>query len=475
MYPATKLPYWPSDRCERGHECPPCLSDELKKLSEYLRTGAIDEVLAEGIALRGAWLPHIMHPFVIERRKASLRTGSSSCFRIPTQSLKPAKADAGVVEQQPNLSIVEYLARVGLEEQLFAYISRFAGAFPEGLAAAFEFLQANLFNSRLYRILGKQTGLTPSSRLDWFRLTQRIRNEHGIQRENSPPDCFHSYEDIVDLERKIKCQDAMDFMFQCMALRLVDVRHVKALYESTSTFSQLCVLHEALPRHAGIEKWHGDCLFLEQFWRVGSQRPDPTFSWQEIRTYMRISHFIDTADKWTFNTQVMEEVPDEALNCLLNSLVRISGDRDDPYRRLCDRAIDIDEIIDFLQSLLANNASLVFRDADEDMSSLAAIVVLANRVTVEQSVLGLLPFSCCPLAYDGSKVSFDPTQPAPLLCLTARSIPLSEAGPGFPENQRPLLEAHHELQVLLGGRADDASMEVSPKKNSPLQPNGISD
>lgn len=66
--------------------------------------------------------------------------------------------------------------------------------------------------------------------LNFFRLAQRIRNEHDTARQHPPADCLFSYEDIISSGRGIEHNDTVPFMVQCIMLKLVDECSLRLLY-----------------------------------------------------------------------------------------------------------------------------------------------------------------------------------------------------------------------------------------------------
>lgn len=115
-------------------------------------------------------------------------------------------------------------ARIGLAELLLAYLSRFPGPYPAETSWACECLQATLLDlmslsncSRTPPIQGEE--------LNFSRMTQKIRNEHGISKRKWPSSCFDSFEEIIQLESGFDSFINGDFLLECIALKLIHDRH----------------------------------------------------------------------------------------------------------------------------------------------------------------------------------------------------------------------------------------------------------
>ena len=128
-----------------------------------------------------AWLQSIKYPPELHLLDSSLITKQN---RGQLPSLAPIRSIAP--------PIVEYLSRIGSEELLLAYRSQFSEAFCEEMALAYEKLQANTFNDMAaptldWKIHDRHAGSHPRRKLNSFRMSERIRNEQGTERMDSPP------------------------------------------------------------------------------------------------------------------------------------------------------------------------------------------------------------------------------------------------------------------------------------------------
>ena len=131
---------------------------------------------------------------------------------------------------------------------MFAHLARFPGPLLERMARACEYSQAKTFD---YHSHSRPEGLSrpfPGNWMNYFRLAQKFRDEHGSQRLHPAPDCFHCFGDIVQLEKIIEDHDDVGLTVQCAALGVIDSRHFSHLYEWTWNFAQLSTVHEILER-----------------------------------------------------------------------------------------------------------------------------------------------------------------------------------------------------------------------------------
>ena len=180
-------------------------------------------------------------------------------------------------------------------------------------------------------------------------------------------------------------------------------------------------------------------MYGVQFRYLTSQRPGVKPTWREVKKYLKTTSVLSSANMLC-GADILDEDLDEALNCLLNSCVRLQHSF---YRREDD--------VRFLKQLLDRGASLLFRGADERSSSIAALLDCAR---IQGGYFPLSEFSsyiCCPLfhKYRERKISFDSRRLAALSCLAARKIPRSENASELPQGLRSFIEAHQELQSQL--------------------------
>ena len=363
---------------------------------------------------------------------------SSSMLRRLVKSPDPAEENP---RQLPSLApirsisppIVEYLSRIGSEDLLLAYRSQFPEAFCEEMALADEKLQVNTFDRWAEPTLNwvdwtthhRHSGFHPRQKLNSFRLTQRIRNEHGIERVDSPPNCFRSFEDIIHLERDIEYDNIADCLLQCILLKLIDARHVVSMYMVTSNFPQLEKFHDGFVRQHGdtysggggcrisLTDWYGKrFMFLARQRCLGGL----PLMWQELKKYMKI--YRQSYLNWLFyDVYVSDDELDDALNCTLNELLKIYIL--DAQKREDERASR------FFKRLLDRGACLKFKSSDEKCSSYVALVRLIVEFHSEFfSLPEFEPHICCPLLHDRSYgvMLLDNRRVAPLFCIAAMTL-----------------------------------------------------
>lgn len=340
--------------------------------------------------------------------------------------------------ERPNEEIVELLIRLGLDEQLVAYYSRFFGSCPKAVPRAFERLQVNILDPPDGPVRAPDRRIRfevgAGYRLDFFRLAQRIRNEYGTTPGTSSFRRFYSYEDIIDLERKF---DAVDSLIQGDAIRPLTCRNLAVVYKKTSSFSQLETFHDAVSALADriLRQSVADRLYSTQFSRLLMRGLEPKL--RDFKRYLKVCGRIDWCASYTFDTigtAFVEETPDEALNFIINRIGYIAP-----------------TYVDTVLELLQKGANLYFKDPDEKRSTLVALVTLCQRSESQASKLA--PHICCPMRYRGGKVNFDDRQVAWLSCLAAR-----KASQGddlirrLPSKLRYFVEAHQDLERELSRR-----------------------
>ena len=204
---------------------------------------------------------------------------------VLSRNLKPQKLETSWGKSIPNRSILELLSQLGLEVQLFAYIFRFAGPFRREIVQALESLQMSIFIDR--RDHGWfWPGLCLEPVLNYFRMVQKIRDEYGLSRLNSPSGCYRSFEDIVELERSIDGDDIISLIVQCGHLKLIDEQHTSSIYRCASTFSQLASVFEALNAFKCAHSWYVDVRFACQFESLARRLRDEKPEWRALDIYL---------------------------------------------------------------------------------------------------------------------------------------------------------------------------------------------
>lgn len=339
----------------------------------------------------------------------------------------------------PDKRIVEYWARVGLEKKVFAYLSRFGRFNPEQMALSFEFLQKIPLDGTLSHRSEMPSGIQAGCKLNFFRLAQRIRDEHSTTRKSPTSCCFRSFQEVIELERRIDGNHCVEFIVQCLTLKLVDWRHVPHLFESTSSLSQLEALQTALVRYPDV--WHlSQHSYAKRFGELKRRELRRSLSWKELQKFLKTINCLVPEDAEFLTEEVLVENPDEALNCLLNIMHLIFGSEGFPT----------DNFVRILKLLLKKGASWYFRDSDDECSSLTAFVSHVKLVPI-RSLSEVLPLICCPLDPDGRschKLNFDNYLVAPLSCLAARRIRPSCNEAELPVKLRPFVKTHQELQAF---------------------------
>ena len=163
-----------------------CFKCAIEISSFALRSGAIDDAFVR--LVRTPMWPRVtpeseqFRGFISELEIFKNKTVSGSQVKS-----KEAETPYFVGKRQPDAKIVEYLAQLGVEKPLVSYLSRFAAVDPEQMASAHEYLQMHLFDKTACDLLGKSLGIRSDETLNFFRLAQKTRNEHGVRRKMSPP------------------------------------------------------------------------------------------------------------------------------------------------------------------------------------------------------------------------------------------------------------------------------------------------
>lgn len=424
------------------------LRDQLDMLSSELRAGTIDSILAAYISRRDhlslTEISSLLFFLAQERRYAAPPPLHLSAHRSSQETNSPPDVEF------PNRNITEYLSRLGLAEQIFAYFSRFPGPFPEETVLVCERSQLNPYDafSNHFR---REGGLRAQEKLNYFRLAQRVRNEHGVTRMSSPSSSFNSFEDIIESERKIEQGDTVDFMLKSVEANLVAPRHLISMYHSTTCYLQLEALHEGVTRLRGRSMGEIDRLFAEKFESLLVNWSGPSPKWPQVKKYLKATDYLESGSDKIINVEIPDEELDEAVCCLLNCLVRVflSHGMVHLHRFVgIDRALT-PEAIQMLKRLLDRGANLLFKDPGEELFSLSALLKLAQISLCQFPLSEFSPYICCPLTYEDRVIRFDKFRPAPLSCLAAKAVCPSENARRLPGTLCSFVERHHELELQL--------------------------
>ena len=155
--------------------------------------------------------------------------------------------DGSSRELRPNEIVIERLAKLGWEEKVLAYCSRLPPSHLSPMARTSEILQMMPSDDARHRFpLEPLRVLRPRDYLNYFRLAQKIRNEHGVRRKNSPTNCYKSFGDIISSEQDIGRNSYFVFMLQCIDLKLVGLTHAHRMYKLVFSFFELDALQDAM-------------------------------------------------------------------------------------------------------------------------------------------------------------------------------------------------------------------------------------
>lgn len=194
----------------------------LRHLSADLRAGTIDDLVA-AYATRayGARIRRIRKPVYgvdVSSLKRYVQDHRCGFVRFLASSVKGiAKWFTGRIPQETqhaNSEILKILCELKLEEQFFAYASRFIVFSPGKIARACELLHFFKSEPSGNLVSWFEDVHRSEDEYNLFRLAQRIRDEHGAKRGLS--DGFRSYEDVVLWERKVAHGEVANFLMQCM-------------------------------------------------------------------------------------------------------------------------------------------------------------------------------------------------------------------------------------------------------------------
>lgn len=408
---------------------------QLEKLRIDLRTGVMDSVLLAYFAeIRGNLNNYNADDEPLVRNLLAYLKRYHNITRRPnTRSLRRTRRCFA--------EIIELLARLGLERQLFAYLSRFPGHRLARTARAYEYLQVVPLDEDLHQILGTGTGIRPTDRLNFFRLAQRLRDEHGIARSNPIPNCFQSLEDIIELEDRIELKNPQEFMHQCLDLTLVDGRHIEKMYKSMWTYSQLDTLHEKIlrliVRSSATLREPAVRSFAERFEELITIQPSLSPIWPELKVYLKLESSTYPGHEIIYCSDIANKVElTELLNCVLNySRVHFENSSS--------------ETTFLVKTLISLGADLQYKEQPQHVSSLEGFLELAEKQIGVFPLRAFHPHICCPLMWAGERIAFDNRTPSDLGCLAARQIPFDTEDERIPVNIRALVCFHQFFRYML--------------------------
>ena len=167
--------------------------------------------------------------------------------------------------------------------------------------------------------------------------------------------------------------------------------------------------------------------------------------WQELKKYMKTSCEPYDLDWLVYDVQVLDEELDDALNCMLNVVLR--SYIHDSWRRTED-----EKAARLFKLLLDRGACLNFKSSDEKCSSYMALARLIVEFHSEFfSISEFELYICCPLLHDRSRgvMLLDNRRVAPLSCIAAMTLSKSrdelELPRELPRQLRSYIESHWEL------------------------------
>lgn len=277
------------------------------------------------------------------------------------------------VHRSPAQPIVELLSRIGLEDQLFVYRSRFPGPLGERMAEACEHLQAKMFDFEFRTERDETLYRRPKEKLNAFRLAQKIRNERGSGRQKPTTQCFESFEDIVGLERGLESGDEVDVILQLNRLGVINWTHLSAIFFDHSSFSHVEAVHKGMIGHEGrfLSQRLVQIFYGARFRELAAERRDSPLTWPEVKYYLKSAPYFSWEDEIFCGAEIRDEDLNEALNCVLNKISRRNDNDDDEYYYYYDEGdltLGKAEWIPVLKKLLDRGASLYFRHPDEEQS-----------------------------------------------------------------------------------------------------------
>ena len=368
-------------------------------------------------------------------------------------------ANVSYSNETPNFGIIIGLAQCNAENQMLAYLSRYLKLFPELIASAYESLEMTRFH---HCIDCSQRRPRSRSRLESFRMAQKIRNEFGCERQDSPSTCFSSFEDIIRLEEQIAEGDSADFLLQCIKLELVDDRHVDQMYRTFSKHSHLAKFQDAVSALEGPERHLYTMAYCRRFMKLENSTP----TWSEVAKFLERFSFnmldgseIDRSVGQLFGFEIPGGELGKAFILLTNSYLRSFNEhppRSAPFRAGSARirSHGTGTIVTALKYLLDKGVSLYCRGEVESLRrelSVVAILIELARTIPGFPFSDFVPYICCPLMMGGCKVEFDRTRPAPLFCLAARDPGVLDRDSGIPMKLRLWIKMHQEVANMIRG------------------------
>lgn len=335
------------------------------------------------------------------------------------------------------------------EERTLCFLSIDPETYPEHTAWMYELLEASWFESDATDVRSPQ--------LNFFRMAQKIRDEHGITRENSSLPCFKSLEDIILLEKKLADDDPVDFMVQCVLL--AKDMPTENMYFCLRTFSLLEAFHEEMYQLGRLDEQS----YVYQF-GILLEESALIPPWCQLEKFLELSSTLVIRDEIDnpamlvlFGAEIPRRKIDEAFRIVTDYLIRCFGVlcKEGFYGELFYERITSKHTaaaLETLRWLLSKGARLDFRAPHEilhfEQSSLGALVELADLVPIFP-LEELFPFICCPLAIEEGELGFDRFRPARLACLAARSVGALKKCSPLPNSMRSWTRMHQELDLHL--------------------------
>ena len=233
------------------------------------------------------------------------------------------------------------------------------------------------------------------------------------------------------------------------------------MYRCASTFSQLTTVFDALNRFGGeSSRWDVDFYFAWQFEFLARQLRDAGPEWPAVDIYMNLKEDPGIDLRTLLDKYISDGALSEALNSLLNRFLRLNIE-------IGPRNFHAEEVVDLSKRLLDRGANLYFRNGNKRFSSIGALIEFTKNYERAETLSEICRHMCCPLLYQREigEVIFDPYRVIPLSCLAAIKISRLEGISELPRDLRQFVEAHQELQSLVGGNSsstsiNEASMEA---------------
>lgn len=412
------------------------VKNSLEELNLDIRAGGIDQDLLDFDRLEP------MRYRTIPRLLGFLGAGRNG-HRQNHRNVRTASDENG--RNCFNPRIVKLLTQSYLEEQVLGYVSRFPERCPSELTPVYEFLEMIRFDGDFV----KGQTLHFGSRLEYFRMAQKIRNEFGIARSGSSSECFSSFEDIARLEKDLEEDEPVDFLRQCLALRLPDCRHIYKMWCCFKTHAQLAAFACEVSIYGDQDFNLSLELLCGNFFEA---LEDSSPSWAQLRRYLTRERRIHRGLATLFGAEIPQGRVDEALSTLIKFLGRCIPSLIEYVHG--HGPSKLETVVAALKLLLDRGASLLFRDLDEtcglETSSLSKLLELRYRC-FDFSLVEFFPYICCPLAHEGYAVRFDNWRVVRLSCLAARSVRNLEKR-SIPNVLRPSVRMHQELHTAIRTR-----------------------